>query len=370
MNEFKFDCPTCGQHILAAHEWIGRKIDCPSCNTSLTIRAPEEPSDKGPKAAAASPKPPLRSPGTKTKPGQSLPASPSPKAAPKLKPDGGAAGLTPAPASPKALKKSSQTLPAAAKPGPKNSSGPIRINSPANQTPAGKISDKDNPKPPQAGSPAEATAATPEPADRPRIAVLSPAIKLDMVRAVRRRIQDESVWLPGMVKEVNAYAAKVSNGKTILVDSKDPEATRFSLLGAFLREIHERNVVRTAPGRTRLLDQEIPDAVRDVLREAMSDEEREQSEDPLKQTNLMAITHAQCLATLELLEELYSQRLAQAQAEKAKRKLGNVRLSDLVKKLEKKAPVQSEDVATALYHELMEVRHRLDKLENRTVREP
>lgn len=39
MKEFTFDCPTCGQPILASKDWEGRQMNCPSCNTGITITA-------------------------------------------------------------------------------------------------------------------------------------------------------------------------------------------------------------------------------------------------------------------------------------------------------------------------------------------
>src|ERR1043165_6136528 len=39
-TEFKFNCPACGQHILAASEWSGRRINCPSCEATMTIPSP------------------------------------------------------------------------------------------------------------------------------------------------------------------------------------------------------------------------------------------------------------------------------------------------------------------------------------------
>jgi hypothetical protein len=39
MNEFKFDCPVCGQHILADSAWRGCHINCLSCNTRITVPA-------------------------------------------------------------------------------------------------------------------------------------------------------------------------------------------------------------------------------------------------------------------------------------------------------------------------------------------
>ena len=37
MKEFTFNCLTCGQPILAKHDWIGRQMNCPSCDTRITI---------------------------------------------------------------------------------------------------------------------------------------------------------------------------------------------------------------------------------------------------------------------------------------------------------------------------------------------
>jgi hypothetical protein len=101
----------------------------------------------------------------------------------------------------------------------------------------------------------------------------------------------------------------------------------------------------------------------------MSDEAREQSAAAPESDDWMSATHDQCLAALHLLEELYSQRVDQAQAGKARRRLGATRLPDLVRKLEKKARIDAADVGTALYHELMEVRRRLDRLESRSLKE-
>jgi hypothetical protein len=201
-----------------------------------------------------------------------------------------------------------------------------------------------------------------------RIAVLTPEIKLDMVRAVRRRIAAPSAWLPDGIKGAYAYAAKVSKGETVLVDVKSPEATQFSLIGAFLLEFHLRQVVRTAIGREKLLDQEIPDAVHAVLTKNVSDAARERIDHLPAKENLMNLSHPQCLATLDVLEECYSQRMDFVRAETAKQFLGSVRLPDLVKKLERKAHVTPEEVATALYRELMDVRRRLDRLESRIAR--
>lgn len=317
MNEFKFNCPTCGQHILAAHDWIGRRIDCPSCKSNLTIPHPEK----------------IKKPGPPGKPPVPKPATPRSGETRQVKPpatDSNTKVAQPPPPEP------------AAKLGPKNKTETVAAGSTA--------------------KPAETPATPPE---RLRVAVFTPAVKLDMVRAVRRRIEEESHWLPGRINEANAYAAKVRDGENVLLEATSPEATRFSLFGAFLAEFHLRQVVPTASGRRRFLDQEIPDAIREVLLHEMSDEEREQAEDLSSENELLSISHAQSLAVLEALENRYSQKMEQLKAEQAKRKLGKTRLPDLVRQLEKKARVTSEDVATALYHELMDVQRRLERLESR-----
>jgi len=203
------------------------------------------------------------------------------------------------------------------------------------------------------------------PEEHHRIAALTPAIKLDMVRAVRRRILDESSWLPGKINGANAYAAKPSQDEPVLVDVGDPEATRFSLIGAFLLEFRLRQVVTTAAGRTEFLDQEIPDAIRGVLLDEMSEQKRDRTASPLASNDLIAISHRQCMAVLDVLEDCYAQGTERARKEKTQATLGSVRLKDLVSKLEHKARVTPEDVALALYHELADVRHRLGRLESR-----
>ena len=199
---------------------------------------------------------------------------------------------------------------------------------------------------------------------RPQIAVLTLAIKLDMIHAVRRRIAKESAWMPGLCKGAKAYAGKNSGGEIIPVDVKSPEATRFSLLGAFLLEFHERNVTRTATGRTKLLDREIPEAVHAALKGGVVVNDAEPTASAVDKDKVLSISHAQCLATLDVLEQRFSEGVEMAKVEQARQSLGNIRLPELVRKLEKKARIVPADVATALYHELTEVRRRLDRLES------
>ena len=41
MNEFKFACTHCGQHLEASPELAGRQFQCPGCN--VLIRVPRAP---------------------------------------------------------------------------------------------------------------------------------------------------------------------------------------------------------------------------------------------------------------------------------------------------------------------------------------
>jgi hypothetical protein len=66
---------------------------------------------------------------------------------------------------------------------------------------------------------------------------------------------------------------------------------------------------------------------------------------------------------LGVLDARYARDIEVAQTATVGRKLVLVRLEDLVSKLENEAPLKPEEVATALYHELSEIRERLTKLE-------
>jgi len=50
MDEIKFSCPHCSQHIACESQWSGRQIQCPACQATLTI--PSAPTPPAPAAAA------------------------------------------------------------------------------------------------------------------------------------------------------------------------------------------------------------------------------------------------------------------------------------------------------------------------------
>ena len=37
MSSYKFSCPICEQHIEAPADMLGETVDCPNCNTSITL---------------------------------------------------------------------------------------------------------------------------------------------------------------------------------------------------------------------------------------------------------------------------------------------------------------------------------------------
>ena len=81
MDEFQFNCPQCGQHILVTAKWSGRRMACPSCETRFII--PAMPGKNGGAPSAARPAivaPPKVKVRVKlpTKPGALPPASPPP----------------------------------------------------------------------------------------------------------------------------------------------------------------------------------------------------------------------------------------------------------------------------------------------------
>jgi hypothetical protein len=48
MNEFKFTCPQCGQHILCDPQWSGSEINCPACQQTLVVPSVEPPGSQVP----------------------------------------------------------------------------------------------------------------------------------------------------------------------------------------------------------------------------------------------------------------------------------------------------------------------------------
>jgi hypothetical protein len=169
----------------------------------------------------------------------------------------------------------------------------------------------------------------------------------------------ESEWIPGVTKAGEPmYAAKSAGGKNIAVDPASPEATQFSLMGAVLREFALRNVARNAQGRRRLLDQEIPNAIKEAIGGEEPGEEREFSTG-----EILGISRDQCLEALDILEQRYRTRKIEASREDATEKFGKIRLDQLLKRMEKKLRVSPDEIVVAVFLEFQEVLERLERLE-------
>lgn len=304
MKEFKFSCPQCNQRIAAEAAWVGRTIQCPACKASIVI-----------------PNPP--------KEGETAPAPAQPESKP------------------------AERKPAAAPPKPKAPAAKKAVETP-------------EPPKPEAAPETAVPAVLETDLDRTRVAALTPQIKQGIVQAVRQTIRNEANWISGVNDTGEyVYAAREGGGKVETVNPTDSEATRFSLVGAVLREIHRLNVAPNAQGRRRLLDHEIPDALRSAR---FGDDETPEQRKKHTPKELFAASHAECLGALDLLEDEFSGSGGEAVTAADTEKLGNIRLADLVRRLEKKLPVTADDVATAFVIETQGLITRVEKLERALAR--
>lgn len=317
MSEIKFKCETCGQPILVDAQAEGRTIQCPSCHSTLVIRA----------AAEA----PAKTGRARVKPVLDKPASPRRK--------------------------------------------------PAASTPSVRLATREPQEPPvPAPTPATASAAsappegvaeappaaTPASAEEPavvQIAALTPETKLEIVEAVRARLADPTRWMPGVTAQGKfAYAARKDGGAWVPVEVGDAHATHHSLMGAILLELHLRNVAATATGRTEFLDHEVPNMIREVAPEAESAAEPTAGVPGASVLGLMGISHAQCLTVLERLAQRY-ERVGRGEDSAALRQLRGFTVEELVSRVTKDEPVTGPEIVRAVHLELTELRHRLEALE-------
>lgn len=307
--------------MAAMTEWSGRKLACPACKKEILIPPPPKETEEKPAAPAEARKP-------------------EPAAAAKAEGPVGKDETAPAKAE----------APAAA---PAKAEEPVKPSAASAEGGA----EEEKGKPPLGATP-----------DRLRVAVLNAEVKKEIVRGVRERIRDEAHWIAGVTENDEfAYAARMENGKLAYVEATNPEAERFSLIGAFLREFSVKNVATDAEGRTRLLNEEIPRAIRRVI----YGEPEEGKPDPgegVPQKKLLALTHAQSLETLDALEDSYARRAVEKKAAEVKRKLPSVSVEELAGRLEKDGRVTPEEITAALYHEMLELRLRLEKVERAAAR--
>jgi len=304
MKEFKFACPACNQHIQIAAEFESRRIDCPSCQTTIIVPAAPDVEGTIPNATLVQP---------------------------AIRP--GATGVSPAKPIPTSGKSEVQT--AAPKTATTNPTGAVGSIQPASA----------------------ATVVMVAPISETRVVALTHRLKLEIVRAIRSRLADKSHWLPGK-KGAGAYdyAARKEGDHLVSVSPTDVTATHLSLFGAVLLEFHRHNVMRITTGRRKFLDEELTAAIQRGLGRAPG-------ASPVSEAEREALTHEQCLTVLDVLQQRYEREIEKTSSRERERKIDYIRLADLVKKLEKSTPVRAEEVVCALYYELEELNHRLDERE-------
>lgn len=400
MKEIKFICPSCQQKIEVEIAASGRHFACPGCRSELIVPPPPKQPGQLPAAILAEVK--KQMPGTETPsrnaggPSQVTPPILDTKVAPRIQAEKPAPSIAPQPtptvrvaAEPTESPAPAQgaTTPAKEKisikiAGPKQADGgkalklqpvqttetaPTRAESSSTDVAASakvKLVASTVEKPEGTASADPTPPATPSPQEKTvQIASLTPAIKRDMVRSIRRRLADEAHWMPGVTTEGKcAYAAKDVEGKPVPVEATSPEATRFSILGASLAELQLRNVTRTASGRVEFLDQELLEAIRQAAGEAVAEREARPGEVSTASSPAPLITHAQSLKALDLLEERYT-REVEDPAGAARARPEDLRLAHLTRKLERKESVAVEEICVALANELREINERLTTLE-------
>lgn len=159
------------------------------------------------------------------------------------------------------------------------------------------------------------------------------------------------------------YAARPEGQDLVPVSISDPAATRFSLWGALLRELQRRYVTQTATGRTELLDQEIPAAIRSVLLQSISEADRKAGPDPLASKDPLAISHAQCLQVLDVLTGRPDSSSAPRQAPPLLH--STVDIEELLDRLARNESVTSSEIIHAFHAAVQKLDARVSELEKR-----
>jgi hypothetical protein len=340
MSEFTFICPSCCQKIKVDVAASDRELACPGCQTKLLVPAAPEEAGRVPTATVIQVE--KRVP--------SGDASSGVKKTSKLKQPGTSTELTP-------------QMPAEDGTRERASSAPALDQGRSEVKLVGTTA-KEPSEPSTVGSIPTETASPQE--QHLQIASLTPAIKRDMVRSIRLRIADEAHWMPRITPDGQyAYAAKDVEGKPVPVEVTGPEATRFSILGASLAELHLRNVTRTASGRAEFLDQELAEAIRQAAGDAIGDQEAGPAEPSARDKPAPPISHAQSLKALDLLEERYAREIEETTGAVQGRP-EDLRIEHLRRKLERKEQISIEEICATLSNELKEINERLTALEHST----
>ena len=197
------------------------------------------------------------------------------------------------------------------------------------------------------------------PMNNARVAVLTPEIKIEIIRAARSRLADQSRWLHGQKGEGQYnYAARREGDQLSIVSPTDASATHLSLFGALMLELHRHNVTRITTGRQEFLNDDLAAAIDHI-------QGRLPGKSIVGEVERGALTYEQCLAVLDELEKRQAQTAKAFAQQQAGRKIANIRLADLLERLVSSAPIQTEEVVCALYHEVEGLKQRIAELEQK-----
>ena len=198
----------------------------------------------------------------------------------------------------------------------------------------------------------------------PQVASLTPEVKLEIMASVKETLKEEKNWMPrrNEKKKFN-YAAKVVDGKNEAVPVESKEATKFSLIGAILKEFHKRNVTRTATGRNRFLDVEMIEAILQVGLGKPYVPEYPGARPKKGAADDLMLDFKQIHETIDLLIKRFEMEAKGISFHATSDNKKHVRVADLIRKIEKEEEITPEDIVKAFQFEMKFMDKRITDLE-------
>ena len=201
-------------------------------------------------------------------------------------------------------------------------------------------------------------------AAEPQVASLTPEIKLEIMVAVKETLKDEKNWMPRRTdKKKFNYAAKDVDGKPEAVPVESKDATKFSLIGAILKEFHKRNVTRTASGRNRFLDVEMIEAIIEIGQGKPYVPEYPGARPKKGTADDLMLDFKQIHQVIDLLIKRFEMETKGISFHSTSDNPKHIRIADLIRKLEKEEEITPEDIVKAFQFEMKFMDKRISDLE-------
>ncbi len=204
------------------------------------------------------------------------------------------------------------------------------------------------------------------PLEEEQIASLSTEFKIKLTEEVREIIGDGSRWVKGRdAAGKQVICARMEGDNPVPLPPGDASATHYSVIGAFLHLMSERNVMVTADGRSRMLSTEIPDAADMAKGIGGTGGQRRPGQ---KATDPLTLDHEECLKLLDALTKMYND-LLDVRIAAAKPKEGRSSLGPLVDLLTQKddngdkIPYETAELGLTLLKTLQGAEERIQLLE-------